>query len=237
MKAVRLLEYGGQLVFNDVPTPPIARDEILLKIKSTAVNHLDLVKASGTASQILPIDLPWIPGHEFSGVVEQIGSDVTACAPGDAVFAANETGGAYAEYLAVKQAFIAKKPASLSFEEAASIPVAAQTAWQGIFTHGHLENGQTILIHGGAGAVGACAVQLASHAGATVIATASGDDEAYLNSIGASRVIDYREAQFEKVLREKVRCGLRLDRGRHTGAVVPRLAISSLPPSPYRRKR
>ena len=68
MKAVRLLEYGGQLVFNDVPTPAIARDEILVKIKSTAVNHLDLVKASGTARQILPIDLPWIPGHEFSGV-------------------------------------------------------------------------------------------------------------------------------------------------------------------------
>jgi D-arabinose 1-dehydrogenase-like Zn-dependent alcohol dehydrogenase len=80
MKAVRLLEYGGQLVFNDVPTPAIARDEILVKIKSTAVNHLDLVKASGTVRQILPIDLPWIPGHEFSGVVEQIGGDVAAYA-------------------------------------------------------------------------------------------------------------------------------------------------------------
>src|SRR6202158_253145 len=204
MKAVRLLEYGGQLVFNDVPTPAIARDEILVKIKSTAVNHLDLVKASGTARQILPIDLPWIPGHEFSGVVEQTGSDVAAYAPGDAVFAANETGGAYAEYLAVKPAAIARKPSNLSFEEAASVPVASQTAWQGIFTHGHLENGQTILIHGGAGAVGAYAVQLASHAGATVIATASGHDEAYVKSIGASLVIDYREAQFEKVLQEKV---------------------------------
>ena len=204
MKAVRLLEYGGQLVFNDVPTPAIARDEILVKIKSTAVNHLDLVKASGTARQIFPLDLPWIPGHEFSGVVEQIGSEVAAYAPGDAVFAANETGGAYAEYLAVKPAAIARKPSNLSFEEAASVPVASQTAWQGIFTHGHLEKGQTILIQAGAGAVGAYAVQFASHAGATVIATAGGDDEAYLNSIGASRVIDYREAQFEKVLREKV---------------------------------
>ena len=84
------------------------------------------------------------------------------------------------------------------------MPVASQTAWQGLFTHGHLEKGQAILIHGGAGAVGAYAVQLAAHAGATVIATASGDDEAYLNSIGAGGVIDYREAQFEKVLREKV---------------------------------
>jgi NADPH:quinone reductase-like Zn-dependent oxidoreductase len=204
MKAVRLLEYGGQLVFDDVPTPTIARDEVLVKVKSTAVNHLDLVKASGTARQILPIDLPWIPGHEFSGIVEQVGSDVAAYAPGDVVFAANETGGAYAEYLAVKPALIAKKPSNLSFEEAASVPVAAQTAWQGLFTHGHLDKEQTILIHGGAGAVGAYAVQLASHAGATVIATARGDDEAYLKAIGASRVIDYREAQFEKVLREKV---------------------------------
>src|SRR6185369_1719797 len=204
MKAVRVLEYGAQLVFNDVPTPTIARDEILVKIKSTAVNHLDLVKASGTARQILPIDLPWIPGHEFSGVVEQIGSDVVAYVPGDAVFAANETGGAYAEYLAVKPAIIAKKPFNLSFEETASAPVASQTAWQGIFTHGRLEKGQTILIHGGAGAVGAYAVQLASHAGATVIATAGGRDEAYLKSIGASRVIDYRKGPFEKVLREKV---------------------------------
>src|SRR6059036_2275438 len=203
MKAVRLLEYGGQLVFNDVPTPAIARDEILVKIKSTAVNHLDLVKASGTLRQILPIDLPWIPGHEFSGIVEQIGSDVAAYAPGDAVFGTSGLG-AYAEFLAVKPATIVRKPSNLSFEEAASVPVASQTAWEGIFTHGYLEKGQTILIHGGAGAVGAYAVQLASHAGASVIVTASGDNEAYVKSIGASRVINYREAQFESVLREKV---------------------------------
>ena len=204
MKAVRLLEYGGRLVFDDVPTPTIAPDEILVKIKSAAVNHLDLVKSSGALKQVLPIDLPWIPGHEFSGVVEKVGSDVLACVPGDAVFAGNEAGGAYAEYVAVKPALIAKKPSNLTFEQAASVPVAAQTAWQGLFTHGHLEKGQTILIHGGAGAVGAYAVQLASHAGATVIATASADDETYVKSIGATRVIDYRKEQFEKVLREKV---------------------------------
>jgi NADPH:quinone reductase-like Zn-dependent oxidoreductase len=204
MKAVRLLEYGGQLVFEDLPTPTIARDEILVKVKSTTVNHVDLVKASGAVRQILPIELPWIPGHEFSGVVEQIGSDVASCAPGDAVFGATTGMGAYAEYLAVKAAAIAKKPPNLSFDEAASVPVAAQTAWEGIFTHGHLEKGQTILIHGGAGAVGAYAVQLASHAGATVIATAGGNDEAYLKSIGASRLINYHEVQFETVLREKI---------------------------------
>jgi NADPH:quinone reductase-like Zn-dependent oxidoreductase len=206
MKAVRVLEYGGQLVFDELPKPAIARDEILVKIKSTTVNHVDLVKASGTARQVLPIDLPWIPGYEFSGVVDQIGSDVigndvAAYSPGDAVFGSPSGMGSYAEYLPVKASAIARKPSNLSFEEAASVPVASQTAWHGIFTHGHLEKGQTILIHGGAGAVGAYAVQLASHAGAKVI---SRDDEVYLNSLGASRVIDYREEQFEKVLREKV---------------------------------
>jgi NADPH:quinone reductase-like Zn-dependent oxidoreductase len=204
MKAVRVLEYGGALVVNEVPTPKLRGDELLVKVKSTAVNHLDLVKASGRIRQILPIDLPWTPGHEFSGIVEQIGGDVTGWAPGDAVFGANEIGGAYAEYLTAKPAVIAKKPSNLSFEEAASVPVAAETAWQGLFTHGHLEKGETILIHGAAGAVGGYAVQLAAHAGATVIATASGDDEAYLTSRGASQVIDYRAAPFEKVLREKV---------------------------------
>src|SRR5260221_9710793 len=100
MKAVKLLEYGGPLVLNDVPTPTIARDDILVKIRSTTVNHVDLVKAAGTARQIFPLDLPWIPGHEFSGVVEKVGGGVAAWASGDAVF--GTTGmGAYAEYLAV----------------------------------------------------------------------------------------------------------------------------------------
>jgi NADPH:quinone reductase-like Zn-dependent oxidoreductase len=213
MKAMRLLEYGGQLVFQDVPVPAIGPDEVLVKIKSTAVNHLDLVEASGSLKQIFPIDLPWIPGHEFSGVVERVGSDVAQWSPGDAVFGTTSGMGAYAEYVAVKAGILARKPANLSFEEAASVPVASQSAWQGIFTHGHLEKGQTILIHGGAGAVGAYAVQLASHAGATVVATASSDDEPYLKSIGATRVIDYREEQFEKVLREKVDVVFNLIRG------------------------
>src|SRR6266478_4134059 len=135
MKAVRVLEYGGQLLFDEVPTPTIARDEVLVKVMSTAVNHVDLVKASGTARQVLPIDLPWIPGHEFSGVVEQIVIDVAGYAPGDAVFGSTSGMGSYAAYLAVKAAVIARRPSNLSFEEAASVPVAAQTAW---FRHGLL---------------------------------------------------------------------------------------------------
>src|SRR6202163_1327806 len=123
MKAVRVLEYGGQLVFDEVPTPTIAADEVLVKVTSTAVNHVDLVKASGVARQVLPIDLPWIPGHEFSGGVDQMGSDVAGYAPGDAVFRAASEMGWYAEHLAVKAAVITKRPSNLSFEEAASVPV------------------------------------------------------------------------------------------------------------------
>src|SRR6266566_2910658 len=130
MKAVRLLEYGGQLVFDDVPTPTIARDEILVKIKSTAVNHLDLVEASGTARQILPIDLPWIPGHEFSGVVKEIGSDVAAWAPDDAVFGTGGMG-AYAEHLAVKPATIV-----LGLAEGASLLVIANRRARLAFSEG-----------------------------------------------------------------------------------------------------
>src|SRR2546425_11581244 len=109
MKAVRLLEYGGQLVFNDLATPTIARDEILVKVKSTAVNHLDLVEASGTARQILPIDLPWIPGHEFSGLVEQIGGGVAGVGPGDAVVGTRGMG-AYPGVLACQPGGIRTKP-------------------------------------------------------------------------------------------------------------------------------
>ncbi len=203
MKAIRVLEYGSTPVLAEIPTPAIADDEVLVRVGSTAVNHLDLVEASGSAKEVFPIDLPWTPGHEFSGVVERVGKEVVGFAVGDPVFG-NSGSGAYAEFVSVKPATFTRKPSILSFEEAASVPVAAQTAWQALFTHGHLTRGQTVLIHGGAGGVGAYAVQLASNAGATVIVTANADDEAFLKSIGASRVIDYKTAKFEEELPDKV---------------------------------
>jgi NADPH:quinone reductase-like Zn-dependent oxidoreductase len=203
MKAVRLHTYGGPLTFEELPSPVIPDNEVLVKIRSTAINHLDLVEASGAAREAFPIDLPWTPGHEISGVVERVGKDASGFAPGNAVFG-NSTSGAFAEYLAVKPAAIIGKPLNLSFEEAASVPVAAQTAWQGVFTHGRLARGQTILIHGGAGAVGSYAVQFAAQAGANVVVTGSSDDEPYLKAIGAYRLIDYRTSRFEVELPDKV---------------------------------
>jgi NADPH:quinone reductase-like Zn-dependent oxidoreductase len=109
-------------------------------------------------------------------------------------------GGAYAEYVAANPQKISLKPVSVSFAEAASIPVVAQTAWQGLFTHAHLKQGQTILIHGGAGAVGGYAVQFAHQAGAKVIVTASGADRNFLKSLGADEVIDYKTERFESLV-------------------------------------
>jgi NADPH:quinone reductase-like Zn-dependent oxidoreductase len=203
MKAIRVFEYGKPPALTEIPKPTIADDEVLVKVRSTAVNHLDIVKASGATKEMFPIELPWTPGHEFSGVIERTGKNATGFSAGDSVYG-NSTSGAYAEYVAVKPGVIVKKPSNLSFEEAASVPVASQTAWQALFTHGHLTKGQTVLIHGGAGGVGAYAVQLASYAGATVVVTASSANEAFLKSIGADRVIDYKKVNFENELSNKV---------------------------------
>src|SRR5260221_821274 len=115
MKAIRVLEYGRSPVLTEIPTPDIADDEVLVKVRSTAVNHLDLVEASGAAKELFPIDLPWTPGHEFSGVIERTGMNATGFAAGDSVFG-DSTSGAYAEYVAVKPAVIVKKPSNLSYD-------------------------------------------------------------------------------------------------------------------------
>ena len=203
MKAIVLKEYGNNLKLENIPRPIINDDEILVKVKNSGVNHVDAVEASGLISAIFPIELPWIPGREFSGIIEETGKNVKSFKAGDAVFGNSELG-AYAEYLALKPEVIVLKPDNISFEEAASVPVASQTAWQGVFTHGGLAKGQTILIHGGAGAVGAYAVQFAHNAGAKVIATASSRDALFLQSIGVDQVIDYRSKKFEDEITEKV---------------------------------
>jgi NADPH:quinone reductase-like Zn-dependent oxidoreductase len=140
MKAIVLKEYGNNLKLEDIPRPIINDDEILVKVKNTGVNHLDRVEASGLISAIFPIKLPWIPGREFSGIVEETGKNVKSFKAGDTVFGNSELG-AYAEYLALKPEVIVLKPDNISFAEAASVPVASQTAWQGVFTHGGLAKG------------------------------------------------------------------------------------------------
>lgn len=205
MKAIRLQKFGGAeaLAINEVPKPQPGNDQILVKVYATTVNPLDMKIASGTMPQF-PVDLPWIPGIDFAGVVEETGAGVTEYKKGDKIFRAPDPakGGSYAEYVVANQSMIARMPSSMSYVEAASVTTGAPTAWQALFIHGKLKEGQTVLIHGGSGNVGIFAVQLAHQAGAYVIATASGKNKEYVRSLGADKVIDYRTESFEEIASE-----------------------------------
>jgi NADPH:quinone reductase-like Zn-dependent oxidoreductase len=147
------------------------------------------------------MDFPYIPGGEFAGEVEAVSKEVDHIKAGDAVYG-NCPLGSYAQLVAAPAFSVAHKPSSLTDQQAASIPLAAQTAFQGLFDHGHLEAGQTVLIHAAAGGVGTFAVQLAHWKGAKVIATASAANADYLKSLGADQVIDYKSTPFDTVVKD-----------------------------------
>lgn len=203
MKAIRVYAYGGpeQLRLEETPQPRVESGKVLVRIHAASVNPIDFKLASGNMRQIMPISFPWIPGGDFSGIVEEVGPGVTGLAKGDAVYGDASGGGAYAEFYAGPASMIALKPRRLSDIEAASVPLAGQTAWQGLFEHGRLERGETVLIHAAAGGVGTFAVQLAHWKGARVLATTSADNADYVRSLGADTVIDYKATPFESVAR------------------------------------
>ena len=201
MKAIRLDQYGGpeRLRYEDAPTPQPSEGQVLVRVQAASVNPIDYKLASGAFRQMMPLNFPWAPGHDFSGVVETVGPGVAGLKRGDAVYGSRPGGGAYAEFVAAPFGTVAPKPTKLSPVEAASVPGAAQTAWLGLFDHGHLQRGQTVLIHAAAGGVGTFAVQLAHWKGARVLATGSAANADYLRSLGADQAIDYRGASFESV--------------------------------------
>jgi len=140
-----------------------------------------------------------VPGHEFSGVISALGEGVEGFKVGDAVYGMNDwfIDGATAEYCLADPGSIASKPRGIPHEQAASIPVAGLTAWQALVIRAQLKKGETVLIHGGSGAVGAIAVQLASHLGARVVATASRANVQFVTGLGADVVLDYETVVFE----------------------------------------
>ncbi|MGZ3581180.1 MAG: NADP-dependent oxidoreductase [Ktedonobacterales bacterium] len=206
MKAIRIHGRGGpeHLVYEDVPQPHPGPQEVLVHVAATAVivNELtwDLTYQSADG---IPRSLP-IPGHDFSGVVAEVGAHVTDIAAGDAVYGLIAFGrdGAEAEYAIALPDELAPKPRTLDDIQAATVPLAALTAWQALFTHGSLSRGQTVLIHGAAGGVGSYAVQFAHWAGARVVATASGRQSDFLRGLGVDEVIDYTTTRFENVVHD-----------------------------------
>ncbi len=199
MKAVRIFQYGSfdaiQIV--ETPRPEPAPGQLLVQVKAAGVGPWDALIREGKSG--VPQGLPLTLGSDIAGVVVAIGADVSGFQLGDEVYGAtNEqfTGG-YAEYAVATVKMMARKPGVLSFIEAASAPVVAVTAWQMLFDYALASLGQKVLIHGGAGNVGAYAVQLARNAGLEVIATASTRDLEFVKSLGASTVVDFQRARFE----------------------------------------
>lgn len=203
MTAVRFHEYGDASVLQveSVPRPELGADKVLVRLYAVSINPLDWKLRQGFMKDMMPLRFPFTPGGDFAGIVESVGSGVTGFAVGDTVFGRVDPviGGAYAEYVAASPDDLAPKPESMSFVDAASVPVVAMTAWQSIFDIGGLSTGQTILIHGGAGGVGLFAVQLAKTKGATVYATCSEADKSFVKSLGADTVIDYKNERFEEI--------------------------------------
>jgi NADPH:quinone reductase-like Zn-dependent oxidoreductase len=203
MKAVRVHKYGGgpkDLVYEeDIMQPPHPKEgEVLVKVYATGVTLNEIVWIWEHPG----ISLPLILGHEFSGLVEEVGPKVTNQRKGDAVYGLTDPlsvtrNGAEAEYVIAMESEIASKPQSIDHEYAAGVPMAGLTAWQALFDHAHLSSKDTILIHGAAGGVGSFAVQLARWSGAHVIGTASAYDSSFLEDLGVHDVIDYKKTRFE----------------------------------------
>src|SRR5262249_9161215 len=158
--------------FEDAPDPRPDKGQVLVRVRATSVNPWDYKLASGSFIRMIPMRLPYSPGSDFSGAVEAVGSGVSDFKPGDEIFG-HCPFGAYAQFVAAPAATSAPKPRRLNPTAAASVPSAAQTAWQALFEEGKLDRGQTVLIHAAAGGVGSFAVQFAHWKGASVLATAS----------------------------------------------------------------
>src|SRR5690242_11228086 len=204
MIAWRVHEFGPPetMRFERVPVPTPGPGEVLVKVHAAGVGPWDGWIRGGKS--VLPQPLPLTLGADLSGEIETVGPESTGLQVGDQVYGVTNPSfiGAYAEYAVASAAMIARKPASLSYIEASSVPVIAVTAWQGLFDQGQLTAGQTVLIHGAAGNVGAYAVQFARHAGIRSIATAATDDLAFVRELGADTVIDFRTERFEDAARD-----------------------------------
>ncbi|WP_340030425.1 NADP-dependent oxidoreductase [Paenibacillus sp. FSL K6-1122] len=206
MKAVVINQYGSkeELVEQEVNKPRAEANQVVVKLEATSINPIDWKLREGYLKEMYDWEFPIILGWDVAGVITEIGSNVTKWKVGDRVFSRPDTTrfGSYAEYTAVDEHLLAKLPDSISYEEAAAVPLAGLTAWQVLFTHGDLKEGETVLIHAGAGGVGMYAIQLAKNAGAHVITTASEKNHELLYSLGADQVIDYKKENFEEILKD-----------------------------------
>jgi NADPH:quinone reductase-like Zn-dependent oxidoreductase len=206
MKAIVVHEYGGPevLKYEDVPRPEPKEDQILVRVIAAGVNPVDGLIRSGMFAKYEKAAFPMIPGADIAGVVESAGSKITKFRMGDPVYAyiSLKNSGGYAEYAVVTEGEASPKPKSLTYVEAAAVPVVALTAWQALIDTAKLSKGQTVLIHGGSGGVGSFAIQIAKERGAKVIATASTPNQDLLKQLGVDVAIDYTKTKFEDIAKD-----------------------------------
>lgn len=206
MKAMILKSFGGPDSFelSDVPKPVPQAGQVLVRVHATSINPLDYQVRRGDYPDLVP--LPAITGHDVSGVVEAIGPGVSAFAPGDEVWYTPQIfdgQGSYAEYHVAAESIIARKPASLSHLETASLSLVGGTVWEALTVRAVLRVGESILIHGGAGGVGHVAIQVAKAMGARVFTTVREANADFVRSLGADVVIDYTQEDYvEAIMRE-----------------------------------
>lgn len=206
MKALRLIRSVPELLLveKEMPGPEPQAGEVVVRVHAVAATPTELLWYTTSHTRQGGPRNSAVLGHEFSGEIAECGADVTDVAIGDEIYGLNDwfAEGALAEFCITRPEWIAGKPRGLSHEEAASVPISALTAWQGLFDRGRLQAGQRVLIHGGAGAVGMFAVQLAHLHGARVITTVSANSVAFVESLGAHEAIDYRGTPFEDSVRD-----------------------------------
>lgn len=203
MKAALLKAFGGAdvITVGEVSLRNLQPNDAVVRVEVASVNPLDLKIIAGHMQQVFPVEFPYVPGTDFSGVVDAVGAKVTNLRPGDRVSGrtAPSVGGAFGRNAVIAARDLCVIPAEMSFEQAAALPTAFGAARQSLFDIGHLEREQRVLIHAAAGGVGSMAVQQAHHAGAHVIATASAKNIELVKGLGADEVIDYRAEDFTQV--------------------------------------
>ena len=206
MKAFILDRYGKTVALRmgDMPEPLLGEDDVLVDIHAASVNVLDSKIRDGEFKLILPYRFPLVMGHDLAGIVSRVGSRVQRFKVGDEVYARAPDFriGSFAESIAIKESALARKPKNLSMEEAASLPLVGLTAWQALVENAKLKPGQKVFIQAGTGGVGTFAIQLAKHLGAIVATTTSTSNVEWVKGLGADVVIDYKQEDFETLLRD-----------------------------------
>lgn len=203
MKAVQIRQFGDRSVLelNDIDIPTAGADDVLIKVKAAAVNPVDWKIREGYLQPMLNHELPLTIGWDVAGVVEAVGENVRHLKVGDAVYSRPEItkNGSFADYMVATAEEVALKPESLTWQEAAGVPLTALTAWQSLYELAQLQAGERVLIHAGSGAVGQFAIQLAKLRGAYVYTTTSSRNTELVLGLGADQAIDYQQEDFSEL--------------------------------------